>query len=694
MVFNRSGKAGREKSTFSVRKLIIGATLALLPLSSVLLLNQKDAFLTSAEDAISLPSEEESLDGTGLSVNITSSTSTDISQAFTMTMTSSATTGYNNGARRNNVYVVIDDDSYDPEATIAEGEELPTYEASVYWIDFRGNATSIYIPRQVTYKGHFVLNVTSISSTVCYSEAIIKGNAHPEGSEDDYGYGSTKATQIFIPSNINTIEEGAFPYFPSTISLAFEGETLPEDCQEGWTDCPEGRMLFSQSAKDSDLDVSVSSRMDFGKSEGYIIGYYNENEYYAPLLVSYDVVDEDGKLIEEGRIHQMELMSSINPYDAIGGSVGSKTVTLNVDLDMAKGEYADTSSIVIHNIYSPVQITTEEGYITFVPDLTQAYSIQAKLGHNVRHLEIGDFFSVSAKRVSTFMGHLEVDIDLLPKDDYYQTVNPTVYSLYINEINSGAYYPRILLYNLRLAEYQVTYKANDGNIVEVKGRVGTPIDYVLLENGKVNTVGFMISEDWVNKLYGEDGASFNYDSLVSINISGFSVKTDLWINGSGSSLNKSDTINRFGPLSLLPNGKAGSAYINLASVLLISFASYLGLALLIAVGYFLYAKRKYRNDEFRRVNDKRYWIAASKNIVGFGIVFLAIDFIVMRFGIMITTVVSYNPLDTFVVVFSVAGLIFIGLAIRSAYISIKNSMKRKKDAKLHIDQDKAEDGTN
>ena len=691
-------KGGLDRGRFSVRKIALGTLLLAAPFAVASLIDNVSPISVSAEGeepaGIVLPDGEEGLEGTGLSVAISSSTSTNTSQSFTMTMTSAATTGYNNGAKRNNVFVTIDDDSYDPDAVLPEGADLPTYNARVEWIDYSTRATEIYIPKTVTYRGHFVLNVTTIAASASYTEAIVKGNAMPSGTEEDYGYGTTKATKIIVPSTIEGVEAGAFKYLPESISFEFEGDAVGDGFVDGWTDCPAERMSFNKSVKESEVAVSVSANRDFGKSNGYIIGYYEENEYYAPLTIEYDLYKKTGELYKKGELQALDLISSVNVYDAIGGNVGPKTFTLNVDIEIDKDEYVDPASIIFHNIYSPVQVSTSTGGITFIPDFAQPYRIGVKLkGGAIENVDISTLFTIKPNRVSTFSGYMEVDIDMTPNSNYYQLVNPSTYATQKEAIESGIYSPRVLLFNLRTAKYEAVFKAEDGSLITVRGKTGTPIDYVLLENDKVNTVGFTFSIDWVNGLNENGKGTFSYESLVDVSILGFSVKTDLWINSSRSSLKKSDSVYRFGALSLLPESKSGSNYLNITSIILIVTGSYLGVAILAAVGYYIYAKRRFRNDEFRRVNDKAYLIAAAKNIVGFGIVTLAILFIISRFGIMLTTIVTFNPLDVFVIVFTIAGAIFIGFAIKNLVNSIRDSMKRKNYRKLKIGQDKAEDGT-
>ena len=58
-----------------------------------------------------------------------------------------------------------------------------------------------------------------------------------------------------------------------------------------------------------------------------------------------------------------------------------------------------------------------------------------------------------------------------------------------------------------------------------------------------------------------------------------------------------------------------------------------------------------------------------------------------------TTVVTFNPLDAFVIIFAVAGLIFLGFTIKNMVVGFKNARKRKEAIRLKLDEDVADDGT-
>ena len=83
-----------------------------------------------------------------------------------------------------------------------------------------------------------------------------------------------------------------------------------------------------------------------------------------------------------------------------------------------------------------------------------------------------------------------------------------------------------------------------------------------------------------------------------------------------------------------------------------------------------------------------------RNLVGYGLILSSLLFIVARWALLQNTIVVFNPMDVWVIVFTIAGAIFLGIAIKDMVVSIKERAERKKKEKLHLDADVAEDGTN
>jgi len=170
---------------------------------------------------------------------------------------------------------------------------------------------------------------------------------------------------------------------------------------------------------------------------------------------------------------------------------------------------------------------------------------------------------------------------------------------------------------------------------------------------------------------------------------------DLWSNSTDNIVAKTVVSVRFGDINVFGEKTAQDVPLyNVPVITGISMASFVTLFAAGAVILYLYMKKKFRNDEFKRVKPKKFVISSIKYLIGFSLVAMAILSIIFRCTIFNSTIVTYNPLDVFVIVFTIAGGIFLGFFIKDIVVRVKNKKSNKEKAKLKLDADKVEDGTN
>ena len=105
-------------------------------------------------------------------------------------------------------------------------------------------------------------------------------------------------------------------------------------------------------------------------------------------------------------------------------------------------------------------------------------------------------------------------------------------------------------------------------------------------------------------------------------------------------------------------------------------------------------KEKFKNDEFRRVNGKKFFKTAALGFGGLAVVLAAVLAIIGRTSVFFNSIVVFNPTDPFVIILSIFAAIFIGYFIVNVVKLIKAEMERKQSIRLKLNEDKAEDGTN
>ena len=163
-------------------------------------------------------------------------------------------------------------------------------------------------------------------------------------------------------------------------------------------------------------------------------------------------------------------------------------------------------------------------------------------------------------------------------------------------------------------------------------------------------------------------------------------------SGSKAMLAKSQASYKFAYLTVIDNQKV--SVFNWNIFLIIFLVAYV---VLFAVGAFVlykYKKEKYKNDEFKRVNDKKYLKSSILYGLGFMVIAYAIIFIFMRASGFANTIVAFNPTDPLLIAFAIAGMIIGGYFIVLAIKAIKTENERKKAIRLKLNEDVEDDGTN
>lgn len=680
-----------RKATFRFFALGFAAFSTLCALGASLFSGASSVRADAADEWVSeketiIPREE-------LAVTATSSALTDDSQSVTVTFTSKKVEAYPNSSQVKNVYVTPIDPTFDiktvtDEARAAreeQGEEfvMPEYECSVYNICYNPNGGStkntVVIPDTLIYSNLIVFRVTTIGSDVVFN---------PDGG-DAYG----QINKIVIPEHVTTIEAKAFMGVPETVQIYCEADALNEEGKptypEDWTDATVEYGYALTSQEQSLLSRTAGSKKEFGEGADFFLGMDSE-EFDLPLYFEYQLekINDDGSVtpVEGAHYQALEVQSSNNDYDAVGSNMGVSSITSYVNVAIPKGHRINSDTLVFHNIYRAVAEKNEEGAYTgrFVPDFEIGPCLSYPLVTYDFVPHFSDFFTMTPVSVATMGQFLQFEAQFervaWPNEfGIYSILQPTVYNTNEANLRNGTLEVRYQFSALDQASYRFTLK----NGTQIEARVRTPIAYILIPK-RAYRVGFLLDVSSYEGL--------NYADIATIELLGFSVKADLYKPSTNSIVTKSAYTVRFGSLALFPNVPE-TKHIEMPMVIALTYVVYVVAFVAGAIGYYFYAKRRYRNDEFRRVDNKRYFIAAAKNFVGFAFVLSALLFIYARWGLMRTTLVTYNPLDAFVAAFSVVALVFLGFTIKNIVVSVKNARKRKEALRLKLDQDQDDDGT-
>ena len=127
--------------------------------------------------------------------------------------------------------------------------------------------------------------------------------------------------------------------------------------------------------------------------------------------------------------------------------------------------------------------------------------------------------------------------------------------------------------------------------------------------------------------------------------------------------------------------------------LIIFFIAYIVVYAAAAFVTYRIMKEKFKNDEFRRVNDKKFLRQAIIGGFGLGEVLLAVLFLIMRTSGFKNTIVVFNPTDPILIATAIVGMIIIGYFIVYIVKLVKAEKDRRKAIRLKLNEDVDDDGT-
>ena len=647
----------------------------------------------SAED---FANEEQASSGE-LAVSIVESTTTSTSQSLNVSFKTITLEGFKTA--RSNYIVSITDPNYTGKASepVPEGYErldeesgLPILDGVVSYVLGASSATNqkVRLPSTLTRDGSFIINVKGITS-----HCVTPDGAEYHGANKWYNEAGTdlKITEIYIPSTIETVDSEAFVGVPEGVKFYYEGESIPEGFEPDWTDATD--ITFNTSISNTYRYANVASKVDdMSEPANFILGCKQSErrpgeEYNRPLVVEYDKIKADGT--KEKVFQTLSLTNTVgNEYDSVG-SISSKSASRTLPYKLEPGESIDDKSIIFHNLMKASD-TTEI-------DTSTTYWAKPTIGYKEK-LDLSKLLTFKASSNSTFAGFsifsLTMDKNLTNTSEKY----PEPHSLYLDvksdiyeqnklAIDKGTTRIRYSLNNLYLSSYRFVYESK-GQLKEVLVPIKTVVYYQVLESDKNNKVSIIVE----NKKVAPD---FSAEKVKTFELTNVTVQMDLFTTsntGSTSILGKSAVTYKFAYITVRNDGKFNVFNWNIFLVFFL--LGFMALYAAGAFGLYKFFKEKYKNDEFRRVNDKKYLKKAVLFGLGFTEIAAAILFIVMRVVGFANTIVGFNPTDPLLIAFAVAGLIIGGYFIVLLVKSIKTNNERRKAIRLRLNEDVVDDGTN
>ena len=605
--------------------------------------------------------------GSDLIVSLTSSTTTSDIQSYNVTFSSKIST-VTNSLRQ--VHITIDDPTYVPDVPVGThideetGEEVqndyPVFTGQVYEITSNGNET-VYIPRTLRRNGYYDLNIIGI-----LPDAVNLNNG--------------PITKVYIPKEVVTIAEGGLAGLGEACELFLEAESEPESFEEGWTDVPAANIHWGQIIQyPGTVRPFVISGNEFGTGKNFILGFDAGDEaYIAPerLIVTYDVIENGVTATYHRELPITRTL--IGAYrNGVGDAIGTYNYSRTIDIPLEEGQSIDDESIYISNIFA----AERDEYGHNIPDTSVNYYVHARVNYTNK-FDLSQFVQFDYETSSTFAGYTNLVIDTKVNNDIYPIVNPSAWANSGAAVEAGGGYIRFRLTGLRDYVYHITYESDDGDLITSQISIESPVQYFVVKNG--GKIAFLIK----NSNVGED---FDAAKIRNVAIESLSITVDLMNNETHQSFGHSASSMRFGYVDMgAPANKANDLNWTLILIVII----YTVIMIAASIGLYIYKVQRFKNDEFRRVKPKSFWYNAGLAYVLLGTILIFITSIIFRWGAFNNSIIVYNPVDPFVIVFGVLAILAIGYYIRWLVVTIKNEKARRKAIKLKLDQDvNDDDGT-
>jgi len=612
-----------------------------------------------------------------LSVSIMAASTTGYSTAYDVKFSTGGDAFYDT---TNMVNVLGNDDSlmdfYNNEFKNLSAEEKTQWRADVaagikstlyyegYIHSFQMNNSEVYAPRTLSrgvynYDAVFTVNITSIAS-----------NALPQNA---------RAVNLYIPKEITSIPSDAFTLAPDLEHIFCEHLTAPVGFEDGWNAGAEvswGQNIYDGQASKYENVSSIATKEVGDPAINYILGYYPKGEDQLPLTIEYNLVN--GSETVGPFFLEFEKVTKIKDYDSVGKGIAGYSTRLTFVIEHEKGYNVDVESVIIHNIYA-AQSEMVEGKQEWYPIFTERYySHTHKMFDEEYNLD--EFIKIKFSGITTFNKYTSINtkLDVVNASAIYRKLKPKFYQEHEKAIKNGTAKIRFRFTGLTNAKYHVFYGDNDKHI-----SIESPIPQYILKGYSNNNFTLTLDNSLIYE--GFKAQNIKAFSLNNVSISIDIVKNDVI-------LTKTVATTSFGAIYLLRD-QTNVKNFSLDLFFSIFAGAYLVAAFLVSAGLFLYSKRKYRNDEFRRLKPKQFIKKAviySLTSLAFA---LAILFVVMRLTVFNNAIVVYNPLDIFIVIFGIAAIIILGYYIKNLVVYIKANKQRKRIIKLGLQNQVADDGT-
>lgn len=414
--------------------------------------------------------------------------------------------------------------------------------------------------------------------------------------------------------------------------------------------------------------------------ESYILGYHGskDEDMYYPLVAVYNLKDKSTNEIMEVA-EELPLKSATDIFDGIGTEMGQTYITISFDFVFSDDEEFCNDYLTIYNIFG--YKTDENKKLTIDKDKNYKCKIDLSKTSSV---DVEPYFSATLDGIYNYGPYTTFDVTYNNTTaELYKEKKASTYKKNEEDITAGKSVIQSAITNVQTAYFRFEYY--DGTIEEIS------INDFSITSSQTIKQGVSKSRYLVKDLSLDNLKSFSLRG-VSLTIQIYSVLED---NVTKVKPNTS-LVARVGCV-YFKNGESDNidnvSKTNIILVIVIATLVYLVAVALAIAGFYLYEKNKYKNDEFRRVNPKKFFKTATIAYLGGLDFLLAILYISFRANGFHNTYTTFNPLDNFIVVTCILLIFFIGYFVKYFISFFKDRKARKENEKLKLNDAVDNDGT-
>ncbi len=438
----------------------------------------------------------------------------------------------------------------------------------------------------------------------------------------------------------------------------------------------------------TDLGTSLEVYLDFSDSanldNNYYVGYWGDDGYY-PASLQYSVRTSDGDV--EIRSSELIPVSTLNDFDGLGYALGRDNLRTYCDIPLAAGEEVlYEEDIYLFNVF---YYDSETRTADFENPYYSIATIDRLIAQYYPAVFDGrDFIEITYLGSSQFSNYSAFQFNVENySTDLYGTFSATAarnLEQYADQLANGTYYIRTLLAFGGATQFDVTLNDDTHVIVNSIAK-----NYEITHGGVVTLL-----------FEGIDASE-----VKNININRINITSSIYSVPSGRDMALTSITHRFGSLytnmtplydsngTLVENPGNNHFFLNYDLIVIVIFVSTTAIFYGITLFLYFYWKRKYRNDEFRRMNTRLYFQTNTLGYVCLESIILALTFIFIRWSTFNNSLDVYNPSDVYIIVFGVISIVLGGYFIKYFVTAIKNNIEKKKRDRLKINQDVIDDGT-